>query len=179
MKKNMIRVMALTAMLATLSTTAVYAADAHWGQVGKNWFYYLEDGTVARNRWVDTVAEDGTVTASYWVKNNGLMASGEWIYDGTAWYYMDNSGLITKDQILKLNSDLYWLDPDGKMVSNDWRKTEDGKWYYFQENGVAIKNGWKVIDGEEYYFLKSGVLAVDALAPGGYRVDSSGRKVIN
>ena len=46
-------------------------------------------------------------------------------------------------------------------------------------NGVAIKNGWKVIDGEEYYFLKSGVLAVDALAPGGYRVDSSGRKVIN
>ena len=57
--------------------------------------------------------------------------------------------------------------------------TEDGKWYFFQENGVALKNGWKVIDGEEYYFLKSGVLAVDALVPGGYRVDASGRKIIH
>ena len=156
MKKNIFRVMALTAVFASLSTTAAFAAH-----------------------WVNTTAEDGTVTASYWVKSNGKMAVTEWLYDGESWYYVDGSGLTMKDQLLKLNSDLYWLDPDGKMVSNDWRQTEDGKWYFFQENGVALKNGWKVIDGEEYYFLKSGVLAVDALVPGGYRVDASGRKIIH
>ena len=107
------------------------------------------------------------------------MAANEWVYDGEFWYYVDGSGLTMKDQLFKLNSDLYWLDPDGKMVSNDWRQTEEGKWYFFQENGVALKNGWKVIDGEEYYFLKSGVLGVDALVPGGYRVDASGRKIIH
>ncbi len=177
MKKNIFRVMALTAVFASLSTTAAFAA--HWGTVGKDWFYYLDDGTVEKNMWVNTTAEDGTVTASYWVKSNGKMAVNEWLYDGESWYYVDGSGLTMKDQLLKLNSDLYWLDPDGKMVSNDWRQTEDGKWYFFQENGVALKNGWKVIDGEEYYFLKSGVLAVDALVPGGYRVDASGRKIIH
>ena len=128
MKKNIFRVMALTAAFASLSTTAAFAA--HWGTVGKDWFYYLDDGTVAKNMWVNTTAEDGTVTASYWVKNNGKMAANEWVYDGEFWYYVDGSGLTMKDQLFKLNSDLYWLDPDGKMVSNDWRQTEEGKWYF-------------------------------------------------
>ena len=53
MKKNMFKVMALSLAMATLSTTAAFAAG--WGKVGSEWYYYQEDGTVARNTWINTL----------------------------------------------------------------------------------------------------------------------------
>lgn len=44
MKKNMFKVMALSLAMATLSTTAAFAAG--WGKVGSEWYYYQE----GRNR---------------------------------------------------------------------------------------------------------------------------------
>lgn len=92
MKKNMFKVMALSLAMATLSTTAAFAAG--WGKVGSEWYYYQEDGTVARNTWINTLVsndesgeltyqvgnkdfatEEGkTIAASYWVQGNGTMA---------------------------------------------------------------------------------------------------------
>ena len=172
MRKHTLKVTALALVFAALSSTAAFAAQ--WGKVGSEWFYYLDDGTVAKDTWIHSYDQDGNIAASYWVCTDGTMAANEWVYDGEAWYYTGQDGLTMKNQLLSLNQDLYWLDPDGKMVSSDWRQTEEGKWYYFQENGMAYKNGWQEIDGENYYFLKSGVLAVDALV-GGYRVDASGK----
>lgn len=174
MKKNILKMTALTLAIATLSSMSAFAAE--WGKLGSQYFYYLDDGTVAKNAWIHTTADDGTIIASYWVKNDGVMAANEWVNDGEAWYYVDAQGLPMKDQLLDLNTDLYWVDADGKMVANDWHQDKDGRWYYFEENGKAFKNGWKNIDGEEYYFLKSGAMAADALVPGG-RVDASGKKV--
>lgn len=173
MRKNRFRVAVLAFSFAVLSAVPAFAAG--WGPLGSQWFYYMDDGTVAKNTWIHTTAEDGTVIASYWVRNDGVMAANEWVYDGTAWYYVDGQGLPMKDQLLDLNSDLYWVDADGKMVVNDWHQDTDGRWYYFQEDGKAFKHGWKNIDGEEYYFLKSGAMAADALVPGG-KVDASGRR---
>ncbi len=173
MKKNIVKMIALALAFSTVFSTAAFAAK--WDKLGDQWFYYLDDGTVAKNTWVKDVSEDGTVISSYWVKNNGVMAVSEWVHDGEAWYYVDGTGLPMKDQLLTLNSELYWVDEDGKMVSESWKQSPEGKWYYLQADGKAYKKGWKTIEGEEYYFLKSGVLAVDALVDG-CRVDASGRK---
>ena len=66
MKKNMFKVMALSLAMATLSTTAAFAAG--WGKVGSEWYYYQEDGTVARNTWINTLVsndESGELTQCY------------------------------------------------------------------------------------------------------------------
>lgn len=173
MKRNILKVTAVALALATLSATPAFAA--HWGQVGSKWFYYLDDGTVAKNIWVTTEATETSAATAYWVNNDGTMAASQWVNDGTAWYYVDAGGVIMKNQLLKLNSDLYWLKEDGKMAANEWAQDAEGKWYYLQENGKAVKNGWKLIDGDYYYFLKSGVMATDALVPGGYRVGPDGK----
>ena len=194
MRKNMFKVMALSLAMATLSTTAAFAAG--WGKVGSEWYYYQEDGSVARNTWVNTlvsndesgelsyqvgnkdfVTEEGkSITASYWVQGNGVMAASAWVADGDAWYRVDAKGLIMKDQVYNENKDMYYLGKDGRMVTNSWYQNEEGKWYYFAENGKAVKNGWKTIDDAEYYFLKSGTMATDVNIPGGGHVGADGKR---
>ena len=56
MRKNMFKVMALSLAMATLSSTAAFAAG--WGKVGSEWYYYQEDGTVARNTWINTLVSN-------------------------------------------------------------------------------------------------------------------------
>ena len=167
MRKRFLTVAAAAAALSILSSTAAFAQG--WGQIGSDWFYYEEDGSVAKNTWI--TSEGGT----YWVNNDGKMAANQWVWAGDAWYYVDSDGLYLTSQLLKQDSNLYWLGADGRMAASAWVTTEDGRTYYFQEDGSAVKNGWKMIDGYYYYFLKSGSMATDALVPGGYRVGADGR----
>ena len=62
MKKGFLTVVTALA-LSIFSTTAVFAQG--WGKTDNKWFYYLEDGSVAKNTWIDT--EGGP----YWVRNDG------------------------------------------------------------------------------------------------------------
>ena len=194
MRKNMFKVMALSLAMAALSSTAAFAAG--WGKIGSEWYYYQEDGTVARNTWVSTlVSDDGSgeisyqvgdkdfakeegksVAVSYWVQGDGVMATAGWIYDGESWYRVDAKGNVLKNQLYEENNDLYWLGEDGKMLTNGWHQNEQGKWNYFEENGKAAKNGWRTIGDSEYYFLKSGTMATDVNIPGGGHVGADGRR---
>ena len=83
MKKNMFKVMALSLAMATLSTTAAFAAG--WGKVGSEWYYYQEDGTVARNTWINTlVSNDESGELTYQVGNKDFATeegkTGKWHY---------------------------------------------------------------------------------------------------
>ena len=161
MKQRFWAITALALALSMFFATAAFAQG--WGKTGTSWFYYPEDGTVARNTWIET--EGGP----YWVNGDGAMATSQWVNDGSAWYYVGSDGRKLTSQIMKLNGETFWL--------GEWKCTEDGKWYYLQSNGYAMRNGWKMVNGEYYYFLKSGIMAADALVPGGYRVGADGRWV--
>lgn len=194
MKKNIFKVMALSLAMASISSTAAFAAG--WGKVGSEWYYYQEDGTVARNTWIsalasndgsgelsyqigskDFVTEEGkTIAATYWVQGNGVMAKSCWVYDNDAWYHLDANGQIMKTQVFTEDKNTYYLGEDGKMVTNQWYQNEEGKWYYFGEDGKAVKNGWKTIDDAEYYFLKSGTMATSVNIPGGGHVGADGKR---
>ncbi|MDD3253462.1 MAG: hypothetical protein PHV18_13005 [Lachnospiraceae bacterium] len=177
MKRKFMAITAAALALSMLSSTAAFAAE--WGKTGGKWFYYLDDGSVAKNTWIRTEATETAGATAYWVNSDGTMAATQWVNDGNAWYYVDGGGTILTNQMLIQNngSDSYWLLEDGKMAVSSWIQDPEGKWYYFQDNGKALKNGWKTVDGEEFYFLKSGALAVDALVPGGGRVDAQGRRM--
>lgn len=168
-KRGFLAIAAVTMALSMLSASAAFAGN--WGQTGGKWFYYEDNGTVAKSTWV--TSEGGT----FWVNSDGAMAANQWVNDGDDWYYVDANGLSIRSQLTKLDSKSYWFGEDGKMLKNDWKQMEDGKWYYFGDDGVALTKGWHMIDGDYYYFLNSGVLATDALVPGGYRVGADGKWV--
>ncbi len=56
MRKNMFKVMALEPGYGYVIYHRSFAAG--WGKVGSEWYYYQEDGSVARNTWVNTLVSN-------------------------------------------------------------------------------------------------------------------------
>ena len=152
-----------------------------WVKEGNTW-YYFENGTVARNKWISStywVGADGKMATSAWVDNGRYYVgtNGAWVKDakkpeaekpvekkqgwtkeGTAWYYY-HQGQIVKNAWVGS----YWLGSDGKMATSAW--VDNGR-YYVGPNGVWDKNakkpeapkpvekkqGWKKEDNAWYYY---------------------------
>ena len=152
-----------------------------WVKEGNTW-YYFENGSVARNKWIGStywVGADGKMATSAWVDNGRYYVgvNGAWVKDakkpeaekpvekkqgwakeGTAWYYY-HQGQIVKNAWVGS----YWLGSDGKMATSAW--VDNGR-YYVGPNGVWDKNakkpeetkpvekkqGWKKEDNAWYYY---------------------------
>ena len=56
-----------------------------WVKVGNTWYYY-ENGTLARNKWI---------SSTYWVGADGKMATSSWVDNGR--YYVGANGAWVKD----------------------------------------------------------------------------------
>ena len=152
-----------------------------WVKDGNTWYYY-ENGTLARNKWIGStywVGADGKMATNAWVDNgryyvgaNGAWDKNAkkpetpkpvekkqgWAKEGTAWYYY-HQGQIVKNAWVGS----YWLGSDGKMATSAW--VDNGR-YYVGANGVWDKNakkqeapkpvekkqGWKKEDNAWYYY---------------------------
>ena len=152
-----------------------------WVKEGNTW-YYFENGSVARNKWIGStywVGADGKMATNSWVDNGRYYVgvNGAWVKDakkpetpkpvekkqgwakeGTAWYYY-HQGQIVKNAWVGS----YWLGSDGKMATSAW--VDNGR-YYVGANGVWDKNakkqeapkpvekkqGWKKEDNAWYYY---------------------------
>ena len=55
---------------------------------GGNWYYYEQDGSLARNKWIG---------GTYWVDSEGKMAKSTWVDNGR--YYVDSSGKLAKNYL--------------------------------------------------------------------------------
>ena len=55
---------------------------------GGNWYYYEQDGSLARNKWIG---------GTYWVDFEGKMAKSTWVDNGR--YYVDSSGKLVKNYL--------------------------------------------------------------------------------
>ena len=56
-----------------------------WKKENNVWYYYNEDGTLARNKWA----------GNYWLGSDGKMATNTWVDNGR--YYVDANGAWVKD----------------------------------------------------------------------------------
>ena len=56
-----------------------------WKKENNIWYYYNEDGTLARNKWA----------GNYWLGSDGKMATNAWVDNGR--YYVDANGAWVKD----------------------------------------------------------------------------------
>ena len=176
-----------------------------WVKEGNTW-YYFENGSVARNKWIGStywVGADGKMATSAWVDNGRYYVgvNGAWVKDakkpeaekpvekkqgwakeGTAWYYY-HQGQIVKNAWVGS----YWLGSDGKMATSAW--VDNGR-YYVGPNGVWDKNakkpeetkpvekkqGWKKEDNAWYYY-DNGEVARNKWIGNTYWVGKDGKMV--
>ena len=177
-----------------------------WVKEGSIWYYY-ENGTLARNKWIGStywVGTDGKMETNAWVDNGRYYvgANGAWVKDakkeeapkpvekkgwikeGNAWYFY-RQGQITRNAWVGS----YWLGSDGKMATNAW--VDNGR-YYVGVNGVWDKNakkeeapkpevkkqGW-VKEGNTWYYYENGTLARSKWISSTYWVGADGKMATN
>ena len=174
---GVLTVLATPIAVNTVASSDVLAAQG-WVKTGNAWYFYNQNGTLARNAWAGNywLGADGKMVANAWVDNgryyvdaNGAWVKGAqkpavaqkqgWIQNGSAWNYYYQGNIVRNAWIGS-----YWLGTDGRMATNSW--VDNGR-YYVGANGVwdktvkkpeVKKNGW-IKEGNTWYYYENGALA--------------------
>ena len=197
----------LTVLATPIAVNAVASSDAlaaqGWVKTGNAWYFYNQNGTLARNTWSGSywLGADGRMVTNAWVDggryyvgSNGLWVKGAqkpaaakpevkkqgWVQNGSAWNYYYQGNIVRNAWIGS-----YWLGADGRMATNSW---VDGGRYYVGANGVwdktvkkqeapkpeVKKNGW-VKEGSTWYYYENGTLARNKWISSTYWVGADGK----
>ena len=197
----------LTVLATPIAVNAVASSDAlaaqGWVKTGNAWYFYNQNGTLARNTWSGSywLGADGRMVTNAWVDggryyvgSNGLWVKGAqkpaaakpevkkqgWVQNGSAWNYYYQGNIVRNAWIGS-----YWLGADGRMATSSW---VDGGRYYVGANGVwdktvkkqeapkpeVKKNGW-VKEGSTWYYYENGALARNKWISNTYWVGADGK----
>ena len=197
----------LTVLATPIAVNAVASSDVlaaqGWVKTGNAWYFYNQNGTLARNAWAGNywLGADGRMATNAWVDggryyvgSNGLWIKGAqkpaaakpevkkqgWVQNGSAWNYYYQGNIVRNAWIGG-----YWLGADGRMATNSW---VDGGRYYVGANGVwdktvkkqeapkpeVKKNGW-VKEGSTWYYFENGTLARNKWISNTYWVGADGK----
>ena len=197
----------LTVLATPIAVNAVASSDVlaaqGWVKTGNAWYFYNQNGTLARNTWSGNywLGADGRMVTNAWVDggrhyvgSNGLWVKGAqkpvaaksevkkqgWVQNGSAWNYYYQGNIVRNAWIGS-----YWLGADGRMVTNSW--VDNGR-YYVGANGVldktvkkqetlkpeVKKNGW-VKEGSTWYYYENGALARNKWISSTYWVGADGK----
>ena len=209
MKKNKLKLgLGMLTVLATpIAVNTVASSDAlaaqGWVKTGNAWYFYNQNGTLARNAWAGNywLGADGKMVTNAWVDNgryyvdaNGAWVKGAqkptapkpavaqkqgWVQSGGAWYYYYQGNVVINVWVGN-----YWLGADGRMATSSW--VDNGR-YYVGSNGEWVRNaqkpeekkqGWVKDSNTWYYYNTDGTLARNKWA-GNYWLGADGRMSTN
>ena len=197
----------LTALATPIAVNTVASSDVlaaqGWVKTGNAWYFYNQNGTLARNAWAGNywLGADGRMVTNAWVDDgryyvgsNGLWVKGAqkpaaakpevkkqgWVQNGSAWNYYYQGNIVRNSWVGS-----YWLGNDGRMATSSW---VDGGRYYVGANGVwdktvkkqeapkpeVKKNGW-VKEGSTWYYYENGTLARNKWISSTYWVGADGK----
>ena len=158
----------LTVLATPIAVNTVASSDAlaaqGWVKTGSTWYFYNQNGTLARNAWSGNywLGADGKMVTNAWVDNgryyvgaDGSWVKGAqkpaaakpatpkpavaqkqgWVQSGGAWYFYHQGQIVRNAWVGS-----YWLGADGKMATSAW--VDNGR-YYVGPNGVWDKNAKK------------------------------------
>ena len=199
---GVLTVLATPIAVNTVASSDVLAAQG-WVKTGNAWYFYNQNGTLARNTWSGNywLGADGRMVTNAWVDggrhyvgSNGLWVKGAqkpaatkpevkkqgWVQNGSAWNYYYQGNIVRNAWIGS-----YWLGADGRMATNSW--VDNGR-YYVGANGVldktvkkqetpkpeVKKNGW-VKQGSTWYYYENGTLARNKWISSTYWVGADGK----
>ena len=196
----------LTVLATPMAVNAVANSDVlaaqGWVKTGNAWYFYNQNGTLARNAWSGNywLGADGRMATNAWVDggryyvgSNGLWVKGAqkpavtkpevkkqgWVQNGSAWNYYYQGNIVRNAWI-----ESYWLGADGRMATNSW--VDNGR-YYVGANGLwdksakkqevkpeVKKNGW-LKEGSTWYYYENGALARNKWISSTYWVGADGK----
>ena len=198
----------LTVLATPIAVNTVASSDAlaaqGWVKTGTSWYFYNQNGTLARNAWSGNywLGADGKMATNAWVDNgryyvgaDGAWVKGAqkpatpkpavtqkqgWVQSGGAWYFYHQGQIVRNAWVGS-----YWLGADGKMATSSW---VDGGRYYVGANGVWDKNakkpeapkpvekkqGW-VKEGNTWYYFENGAVARNKWIGSTYWVGADGK----
>ena len=196
----------LTVLATPMAVNAVANSDVlaaqGWVKTGNAWYFYNQNGTLARNSWSGNywLGADGRMATNAWVDggryyvgSNGLWVKGAqkpavtkpevkkqgWVQNGSAWNYYYQGNIVRNAWIGS-----YWLGTDGRMATNSW--VDKGR-YYVGANGLwdksakkqevkpeVKKNGW-LKEGSTWYYYENGALARNKWISSTYWVGADGK----
>ena len=200
MRKNKLKLGlgVLTVLATPIAVNAVAGSDVlaaqGWVKSGNTWYFYNQNGTLARNTWAGNywLGADGKMATNSWVDGgryyvgvNGAWVKGAqkptevkkqgWVQNGSAWNYYHQGNIVRNAWIGS-----YWLGADGRMATNSW--VDNGR-YYVGTNGVwdktvkkpeVKKNGW-IKEGSTWYYYENGALARNKWISSTYWVGADGK----
>ena len=196
----------LTVLATPMAVNAVANSDVlaaqGWVKTGNAWYFYNQNGTLARNAWSGNywLGADGRMATNAWVDggryyvgSNGLWVKGAqkpavtkpevkkqgWVQNGSAWNYYYQGNIVRNAWIGS-----YWLGTDGRMATNSW--VDNGR-YYVGANGLwdksakkqevkpeVKKNGW-LKEGSTWYYYENGAIARNKWISSTYWVGADGK----
>ena len=196
----------LTVLATPMAVNAVANSDVlaaqGWVKTGNAWYFYNQNGTLARNAWSGNywLGADGRMATNAWVDggryyvgSNGLWVKGAqkpavtkpevknqgWVQNGSAWNYYYQGNIVRNAWIGS-----YWLGADGRMATNSW--VDNGR-YYVGVNGLwdksakkqevkpeVKKNGW-LKEGSTWYYYENGALARNKWISSTYWIGADGK----
>ena len=195
---GVLMVLATPIAVNTVASSDVLAAQG-WVKTGNAWYFYNQNGTLARNAWAGNywLGADGRMVTNAWVDNgryyvdgNGAWVKGAhrqaevkkqgWVQNGSVWNYYYQGNIVRNSWVGS-----YWLGNDGRMATSSW--VDDGR-YYVGENGVwdktvkkqetpkpeVKKNGW-IKEGSAWYYYENGELVRNKWISGKYWLGADGR----
>ena len=195
---GVLMVLATPIAVNTVASSDVLAAQG-WVKTGNAWYFYNQNGTLARNAWAGNywLGADGRMVTNAWVDNgryyvdgNGAWVKGAhrqaevkkqgWVQNGSTWNYYYQGNIVRNSWVGS-----YWLGNDGRMATSSW---VDGGRYYVGANGVwdktvkkqetpkpeVKKNGW-IKEGSAWYYYENGELVRNKWISGKYWLGADGR----
>ena len=188
----------LTVLATPIAVNAVAGSDVlaaqGWVKSGNTWYFYNQNGTLARNTWAGNywLGADGKMATNSWVDNgryyvdgNGAWVKGAhrqaevkkqgWVQNGSAWNYYHQGNIVRNAWIGS-----YWLGADGRMATSSW--VDNGR-YYVDGNGVWVRNAQKPVEkkhgwikeGSAWYYYENGALARSKWISGKYWLGADGK----
>ena len=188
----------LTVLATPIAVNAVASSDVlaaqGWVKSGNTWYFYNQNGTLARNTWAGDywLGADGKMATNSWVDNgryyvdgNGAWVKGAhrqaevkkqgWVQNGSAWNYYHQGNIVRNAWIGS-----YWLGADGRMATSSW--VDNGR-YYVDGNGVWVRNAQKPVEkkhgwikeGSAWYYYENGALARNKWISGKYWLGADGK----
>ena len=152
-------------------------AENNWVKIKDTWFYANGSGRYVQENWQKiqgswySFDQNGGMLAdkwkgSYYLKNSGVMAEKEWIFDKAykSWFYLKADGRYANQEWIGA----YYLKSGGYMAKSEWiYDNADKARYYLDNNGHYVSGTYK-IDGKEHLFQKYGQWISEVSTEGGF-----------
>lgn len=167
-----------------LDETGRYVGDK-WKEINGKWYYFRLAGEMETNKWIGSyyVKEDGTMAtsillydetykSSFYFDENGKYLNKTWKEIDGEWYYFKDGGYMAKNEWVGS----YFVKGNGRMAKNEMQYDQStGSSYYFLEDGKTAKNQWKKVGGYWYYFKSNGKVARNEWIENKYYVLDNGK----